>query len=215
MVAIRALDGAAGAPKRDFPQWFQADLRCPVPRQKIFRCSSVANQRLSAAHPVPQEGALATSLTLGQAAVGAGPVVARESVADVRRGRRRQNRVVLTPRELASSWRVKARRRWWQESRSPGRARHKPSNHCAGKAGVFPPNLFARVRYCLIHRHTRPRVRRAPGPSLRPLFAEDANEIANLGQMPVARMRKCVWRILRDARTGQRKCAAGKARSSG
>src|SRR5439155_23169314 len=29
---------------------------------------------------------------------------------------------------------------------SPGRARHKPSNHCAGNAGVFPLNLYARVR---------------------------------------------------------------------
>ena len=29
---------------------------------------------------------------------------------------------------------------------SPGRARHKPSNHCAGKAGVFPLNLYAHVR---------------------------------------------------------------------
>ena len=36
------------------------------------------------------------------------------------------------------------------KSRSPGRARHRPSNHCAGKAGVFPPNLSARVRYCLM-----------------------------------------------------------------
>jgi hypothetical protein len=29
---------------------------------------------------------------------------------------------------------------------SPRRARHKPSNHCAGKAGVFPLNLYAHVR---------------------------------------------------------------------
>ena len=30
---------------------------------------------------------------------------------------------------------------------SPGRARHKPLSHCAGNAGVFPLNLYARVRF--------------------------------------------------------------------
>jgi len=54
-------------------------------------------------------------------------------------------------------------RRRWQKSRSPGRARSKPYSHCAGKAGVFPLNLYARVRLCLRTLHTRPRVQRAPG----------------------------------------------------
>ena len=35
--------------------------------------------------------------------------------------------------------------------RSPGRARHKPSSHCAGNAGVFPLNLYARVRILDAH----------------------------------------------------------------
>jgi hypothetical protein len=30
---------------------------------------------------------------------------------------------------------------------SPGRARHKPSSHCAGNAGLPPLNLYARVRF--------------------------------------------------------------------
>src|SRR5665647_740208 len=30
---------------------------------------------------------------------------------------------------------------------SPGRVRHKPLNHCAGKAGLLPLNLYARVRF--------------------------------------------------------------------
>src|ERR1700686_4897266 len=30
---------------------------------------------------------------------------------------------------------------------SPGRARYKPSSHCAGNAGVPPLNLYARVRF--------------------------------------------------------------------
>jgi len=46
---------------------------------------------------------------------------------------------------------------------SPGRARHKPSNHCAGKAGCSPLDLYARVRTSLCPLHTRPRVQRAPG----------------------------------------------------
>src|SRR5438270_6264785 len=46
---------------------------------------------------------------------------------------------------------------------SPGRARHKPSNHCAGNAGVFRLYLYARVRILMHTLHTRPRVQRAPG----------------------------------------------------
>ena len=46
---------------------------------------------------------------------------------------------------------------------SPGRARHKPSNHCAGKAGCSPLDLYARVRTSLCTLHTRPRVQQAPG----------------------------------------------------
>ncbi len=46
---------------------------------------------------------------------------------------------------------------------SPGRARHKPSDHCAGNAGVLRLYLYARVRISLRTLHTRPRVRRAPG----------------------------------------------------
>jgi hypothetical protein len=46
---------------------------------------------------------------------------------------------------------------------SPGRARHKPSTHCAGNAGVFPtvPVCSCALRYHFLH--TGPRVRRAPG----------------------------------------------------
>src|SRR4051812_19585003 len=35
-----------------------------------------------------------------------------------------------------------------QESRSPGRARSKPSNHCAGKAGYWLSLWFCRVLFC-------------------------------------------------------------------
>ncbi len=46
---------------------------------------------------------------------------------------------------------------------SPGRPRHKPSTHCAGKAGCRRLYLYARVRFLLRNVHTRPRVQRAPG----------------------------------------------------
>ena len=46
---------------------------------------------------------------------------------------------------------------------SPGRARYKPSSHCAGNAGLLRLYLYARVRFSLCILHTRPRVQRAPG----------------------------------------------------
>src|SRR5437773_9421843 len=46
---------------------------------------------------------------------------------------------------------------------SPGRARHKPSDHCAGNAGVLRLYLYARVRNLTQTLHTRPRVQQSPG----------------------------------------------------
>ena len=54
---------------------------------------------------------------------------------------------------------------------SPGRARHKPSNHCAGKVGCPGCYLYARVRILLHFLHTRPRVPASTRPSLRPLIS--------------------------------------------
>ena len=50
-----------------------------------------------------------------------------------------------------------------QRNSAPGRARHKPSNHCAGNAGVLRLYLYARVRISTHLLHTRPRVQQAPG----------------------------------------------------
>jgi hypothetical protein len=50
-----------------------------------------------------------------------------------------------------------------QRNSAPGRARHKPSDHCAGNAGVLRLYLYARVRILSHLLHTRPRVRQAPG----------------------------------------------------
>ncbi|SPP94586.1 protein of unknown function [Bradyrhizobium vignae] len=67
----------------------------------------------------------------------------------------RQNRVVLAPGVCAPSvavmWRPdRARASAIRKAtgaivhRSPRRSRHKPSNHCAGKAGMSPVALFLR-----------------------------------------------------------------------
>jgi len=53
------------------------------------------------------------------------------------RSRVRQNRVVLTPGVCASSLAIARKATGAIVHRSPGRARHKPSNHCAGKAGCL------------------------------------------------------------------------------
>ena len=52
---------------------------------------------------------------------------------------------------------------------------------CAGKAGMLPLNLYARVRFSRTL-HTRPRVQRAPGLPCALCYREGANEDANLGR---------------------------------
>ena len=66
-----------------------------------------------------------------------------------------------------------------KRGRSPGRARNKPSNHCAGKAGMswlYLSNPCALFYYPL---HTVLRVPPAPGLPCA-LYTEGANEIAKL-----------------------------------
>src|SRR5712672_761805 len=65
---------------------------------------------------------------------------------------------------------------------SPGRARYKPSNHCAGNVGLPPLNLYARVRFLL------PIAHETAGPartrhSLRPRFRGARRFWAKLGRM--------------------------------
>ena len=55
-----------------------------------------------------------------------------------------------------------------QKSRSPARARYKPSTHCAGKAGMLPLNLYARVRHFYTIAHETAGAARTRS-SLRPL----------------------------------------------
>src|ERR1700735_3854196 len=61
-------------------------------------------------------------------------------------------------------------------SDSPGRARYRPSNHCAGKAGVFPLNLYAHVRFVLMHSAHETAGAARTRSSLRPLiFGAECN----------------------------------------
>src|SRR5439155_12524064 len=61
------------------------------------------------------------------------------------------------------------------------RARYKPSNHCAGNAGMLRLYLYARVRILECILHTRPRVLAGTRHSLRPLIFEGKLQ-ASLGR---------------------------------
>jgi hypothetical protein len=56
--------------------------------------------------------------------------------------------------------------------RSPGRARHKPSNHCAGKAGRYGFTCMPLCRFFTATSHSGPRVPAGARSSLRPLSIE-------------------------------------------
>ena len=158
---------------------------CPVPRTKIFRFSSDPNQRL---FPLPsrpgKRGGSRVVTNAGRDAVDAGSVrreacsqggfsVSGHGAQDDRRCGVRQNRVVLAPVagvKLPVAHSIQPDRLSHQagsdggkRNSSPGRARHKPSNHCAGNAGVLRLYLYARVRTSSCTLHTRPRVQQAPG----------------------------------------------------
>jgi len=81
---------------------------------------------------------------------------------------------------------------------SPGRARHKPSNHCAGNAGVFRLYLYARVRISLRTLHTRPRVQRAPG--IPCSLSLGGNVHANLGRNASRERENCINVIASEAK---------------
>src|ERR1700731_1434987 len=80
--------------------------------------------------------------------------------------RRRMTNAVVADGEAVWSWRPDAGVKFLRskllgddggkKARSPGRARNKPVNHCAGKAGLPPLDLYARVRF-FVHSCTRDR----------------------------------------------------------
>jgi hypothetical protein len=110
---------------------------------------------------------LATSLTSGQAAVDAW---CRKTAALMRTAK---SCGPDAPRLASSSQEASpSRERWWH-SMATRESTYKSSSHCAGKAGMLPLHLYAHVRtFLCASMHMRPRVRRAPGLSLRPLLEE-------------------------------------------
>jgi len=75
------------------------------------------------------------------------------------------------------------RRRRRQKSRSPGRARDKPSSHCAGKAGMRRLYLYARVHLLQIAQTARGTAGAgSTRSSLRPLISMGANEMQTSGE---------------------------------
>ena len=102
-------------------------------------------------------------------------------------GRVRRSRVVLAPRP----WRYvggKSRRLRGKKGRSPGRARSKPPNHCAGKAGMSwlylsnPCAPFLPIAHGACGCRRRPAF---PAPSVQ----ERANEMQDSGEKHAAGMR--------------------------
>ena len=67
---------------------------------------------------------------------------------------------------------------------SPGRARYKPSTHCAGKAGMLPasPVVISPVHFCASLPHRGPWVPAGTRSSLRPLLNQRGKTTANLGR---------------------------------
>src|SRR6185437_13629510 len=90
---------------------------------------------------------------------------------------------------LASSpWEANASQGRWWHSMATRESAYKPSNHCAGKAGLLPLHLYAHVRFLLL-----PIAHETSGAartrlSLRPL-AFEGGRFAELGRKAVARMR--------------------------
>ena len=123
----------------------------------------------------------------------AGQTVSDGHRADERRRRVRQKRVVLAV--VAT---VKLSRRCvsptgsgcivnppgdgGKTNSSPGRACHKPSNHCAGKAGRFRLHLCFLCASLRIRSAQRPWVPAGTRSSLRPLSGKGVRRQAKLGQ---------------------------------
>ena len=163
--------------RTNFSSRIQRDLGRPDCAVKTYRFSFSANQPPLRASRLIEEGRTRRHDTWS-AGCGGREALARarhcravsgfvlglvsdRSAQDERRYCVRQKRVVLAPVagvKLAEADRIQPGSLGRQSgsdggkrNSSPGRARHKPSNHCAGKAGCSPLDLYARVRTSLCH----------------------------------------------------------------
>src|SRR5712691_2545942 len=114
----------------------------------------------------------------------------------------RRNRVVLAPRPWRYVGGKLAADNGGKKGRFPGESTYKPSNHCAGKAGMSRLYLSKPCAFFTTHctwqcgRSRRPAF---PAPSLR----ERAEAMASLGRRPAARMSTYVSPVIaRSEATG-------------
>jgi hypothetical protein len=143
-------------------------LPSPVSSEKIYFFAADPNHPYNSRHPVPVEGRWPSSRTLGRVAVDAAASGAWWCLQGGLRSVSEHN--VRTTGEaaygkavwswhplLVSSWRrccdpnralqdLQSVSDGGKRNSSPGRARYKPSNHCAGNAGLLRLYLYARVR---------------------------------------------------------------------
>src|SRR3984893_12975603 len=77
---------------------------------------------------------------------------------------------------------------------TPGRARYKPSNHCAGNVGCPPLNLYARVRFLLHLAHGTAgaaRIRHSP----RPLISRRETACTTRAHRAAGTRNDAVWKL--------------------
>ena len=171
--------------KIDFLQQLQRDLPSPVSARKNILLRARPKSPLQLRPSRPGRGALAIVTNVGAGCGGRGSV-GRVSCSQgglrfvsghnaQTTGEAAYGKAVWSWHPLlVSSWRRKRRPNrvstilqsagdGGKRNSSPGRARYKPSNHCAGNAGVLQLYLYARVRFFCALLHTRPRVQQAPG----------------------------------------------------
>jgi hypothetical protein len=158
-------DPGSVARRNRFPEQFQADLGCPDGNRKIFRfiriifCARIRSARalIRGRNAIVTERRRGLRWTLWRQC---DANRTDENACSVRR-----SRVVLAPR----SWRQVGGKYpaddGGKKRRSPGRARSKPSNHCAGKAGMSWLHLW--FNPCAFFRYFRTR---DFGRSRRPAF---------------------------------------------
>ena len=171
------------APKRKFPKQNQRDLPRPVPSSKTIRFSSPQISTRNPAVSSLTRGVSRSSRTrdgMRWTRQRQAREVVRRAVIRERTRRARRTALKRTAKPCGPDTRgwVKlpvahpiqpdrlshqAGSDGGQRNSAPGRSRHKPSNHCAGDAGVLRLYLYARVRISTHLLHTRPRVQQAPG----------------------------------------------------
>ena len=119
---------------------------CPVRRQKIFRFRRRPNQLFNPACLPRQEGRSRSSRPCGGMRW-----TRRLRLTSVATSVRR-SRVGLTSRCWRQVGGGESRsRRWWQESRSPGRTRISRKAVAWGRPECSPLNLYAHVQHFLMH----------------------------------------------------------------